>query len=100
MTIRTLNLLVEILTSYHFKAITIEELVGIEESTLTTALLRVERRGGKIDYLLDFLSFTKESLAELHHVNPVVVAPLRLVALGASQAIIEIESVDVERYAL
>ena len=28
------------------------------------------------------------------------VAPLRLVALGASQAVVEVESVNVERYAL
>ena len=100
MTIRTLNLLVEILTSYNFKAITIEELVGIEESTLTTALLRVERRGGKIDYLLDFLSFTKKTLAEFHHINPIVVCPLRLVALGAAKTVVKVESVNVECYTL
>jgi len=99
-TIGTLNLLVEILAAHHLEAVAVDKFIGIEESTLTTALLRVERRGREIDDLLHFLSFAKESLTEFHHVNPIVVAPLRLVALGASQAVVEVESVNVERYAL
>ncbi len=86
-------------TAHHLEAVTVDKFIGIEESALTTALLRVERRGREIDDLFHFLSFTKESLTEFHHVNPVIVGPLRLVALGASQAVVEVESVDVECYA-
>ena len=95
MTIRTLNLLVEILAAHHLEAVAVDK----EESALATTLFGVEGRGREIDDLLYFLSFAKESLAEFYHVNPIVVAPLWLVALGASQAVVEVESVDVERYA-
>ena len=70
-------------TAHHLEAVTVDKFIGIEESALTTALLRVERRGREIDDLFHFLSFIKESLTEFHHVNPVIVGPLRLVALGA-----------------
>ena len=43
MAIRALNLLVEIFAAHHLETITIDELVCIEKSTLTAALLRVER---------------------------------------------------------
>ena len=100
MTIRTLNLLVEILAAHHLEAVAVDKFIGIEESALATTLFGVEGRDREIDDLLHFLSFAKESLAEFYHVNPIVVAPLWLVALGASQAVVEVESVDVERYAL
>lgn len=99
-TIWTLNLLVEIFATHYLEAVAVDKFVGVEESTLAAALLGVEGRGREIDDFLHLLPLAKESLAELHHVNPVVVAPLRLVALGASQAVVEVESVDVERYAL
>jgi len=100
MAIRALDLLVEILTAHYFKTIAIDKFVGIEESTLSTALLRVKGRGREIDDLLHFLPFAKESLTEFHHVNPVIVGPLRLVALGSAKTVVEVESVDVECYTL
>ncbi len=100
MAIRALNLLVEIFAAHHLETITIDELVGIEKSTLTAAFLWVEWRGRKIDYFLYFLAFAKESLTEFHHINPIVVGPLRLVALGAAKTVVEVESIDIERYAL
>ena len=63
MAIRALYLLVEILAAHDFKTVAIDEFIGIEESTLAAALLWVERRGGKIDDFLHFLSFTEKSLA-------------------------------------
>lgn len=100
MAIRALDLLVEILTAHYFKTIAIDKFVGIEESTLSTALLRVKGRGREIDDLLHFLPFAKESLTEFHHVNPVIVGPLRLVALGSAKTVVEVESVDLECYTL
>ena len=100
MAIGALNLLVEILAAHHLETVTIDKLVGVEEGALSAALFRVERRGGKIDDLLHFLSLAQKSLAEFHHVNPIVVTPLRFVALGATKAVVEIESVNVECYAL
>ena len=100
MAIRTLNLFVEILATHHFKTVTIDKFVGIEESALTTALLGIKRRGSKIDDLLHFLPFAKKTLAEFHHVNPIVITPLQLVALGATKTVVEVESVNVECYAL
>ena len=47
-----------------------------------------------------FLSFAKKSTAEFHHVNPIIVTPLRFVALGAAKTVLEIESVNVECYTL
>ena len=47
-----------------------------------------------------FLSFAKKSLAEFHHVNPIIVTSLRFVALSATKTIVEVESVNVECYAL
>ena len=58
--------------------------LSIEEGTLSAALFRVKQRCGKVDDFLHFLSFAKKTLAEFHHVNPIVVTPLRLVALGSA----------------
>ena len=58
--------------------------LSIEEGSLSAALFRVKRRCGKVDDFLHFLSFAKKTLAEFHHVNPIVVTPLRLVALGSA----------------
>jgi len=100
MAIGALNLLVEILAAHHLEAVAIDEFVGIEESTLAATLLWVERRGSKIDDFLYFLTFAEKSLAEFHHVNPIIVTPLWLVAFGAAKTIVEIESVNVECNAL
>ena len=85
---------------YDVSTISIDEFVGIEECTLAAAFLRVQRWGCKINHFLYLLPITKKSLAEFHHVNPIIICPLRFVTLGATQPVVEIESVDVERYAL
>ena len=100
MTIGALYLLVEIFSAHHLETFTIDKFVRIEESTLTATLLWVEWRGREINHLLHFLAFAKESLTEFHHINPIVVAPLRLVALGATKTVLEVESIDIERYTL
>ena len=93
-----LNLLVEILAAHNLEAVAVDKLVGIEESALTAALLGVEGRGREIDDLLHFLPFAKKSLTEFHHVNPVVVAPLRLVALGTSQTVVEVLALQANKF--
>ena len=93
-----LNLLVEILAAHYLKTVAIDKLVGVEEGALSAALFRVKRRGGKIDDLLHCLSLAQKSLAEFHHVNPIVVTPLRFVALGATKTIVEVLALQANKF--
>ena len=66
---------VKILAPDNLKAVVVDELIGIKESTLSAVLLRAEWRCSKVNDLFKYLPVTQETLAEFYNVNPIKVTP-------------------------
>ena len=88
--------LVDVLSAYDLELVRVEQSIRIQECALTAALVRVERGGCEINHFRKFLVRSEELLEEFDDINPIVAVPLGINVFHPFQAIVEVESINVE----
>ena len=98
MTIWTFDSLLKVFTSYNFKSVSIVKFVGIKEHTLPRTFFFVEERCCKIYDLFKRILRSCELFKKFYQINPICIMPCGIHSFLCSDAIIKIESVNINCY--
>ena len=92
------NLLREIFSTYNLESTRVSKFVGVQECSLSRYRTRVKWRGREIDNPLQCLLCLQKAFAEANDINPVKLHPASVGDAHPFQAVVEVESVNIERH--